>query len=68
MTTQNKRRDKTEHERRREGRRVDDGAKKHRTEEMHEEDERVRKGEMRERMTAGVKRERKKREETGERE
>ncbi len=42
MTTQNKRRDKTEHERRGEGRRVDDGAKK-KNPEMHEEDERDRK-------------------------
>lgn len=47
MTTQNKRRDKTKHERRREGRRVDDSAKKQ-MEEMHEEDERDRKKEMRE--------------------
>lgn len=55
MTTQNKRRDKTKKHRseKGEGRRMHDGAKKQ-TEEMHEEDERDRKGEMRG-MTEGVK-------------
>lgn len=56
MTTQKQRRDKTEHERRGEGRRVDDGAKKKKTmEEMRKENEQDRKGERRERVTAGVK-------------